>query len=129
MITGDMPFTGVNDLILYDKIKKGKYTFPDNKIISPECISLINSMLKTNPRERLSAEDVLSHPWFQGKLYPGPTVGFDLNRMYKFSKLDKLQKLVIIYMATHISDSNLILYMNSFIRINTIKVGVIRKEE
>jgi len=129
MTIGDYPFTAPNDLMLYNKIKKGTYTIPEDNQLSSECISLISGLLKINPQERLSASEVLNHPWFNGKVFVGPTINPDPLLLANYLRLDKLQKLVIAYIASHTSDHSLIMVMNTFVSINVSKTGVISKEE
>ena len=55
-----------------DQIKAGKFTFPNEYWgkVSDEAIDLICNLLVVDPKDRLSIDDVLKHPWFliQGQL-------------------------------------------------------------
>ena len=128
MVTGSMPFNAPNDPALYDQIKKGKFTFPENKKMSEGCASLISGLLKVKPEERFSASQALDHPWFAATLSPKPA-NFSFGSLTNYLKLDRMQKLVVAYIAAHTSDSELIKQMNCFIGLNTSKSGVLSKEE
>ena len=60
-----MPF----DSLLPEEIVKntidGKFNLDDDcwENVSDEAKDLINNLLKTNPKERISLEDAISHPW------------------------------------------------------------------
>jgi len=62
MLTGSLPWTGVTELELKEKIKAGNLQVPDN--ISAEPRDLLESILVVNPSIRPSIRDILSHPWF-----------------------------------------------------------------
>lgn len=66
MLCGYHPF-GVSDQTLTDKmhykIITSSYTIPLNLQISPEARSLVASLLTVEPRHRITAEQVLLHPW------------------------------------------------------------------
>ena len=65
LLSGEPPFYGPNDDTIYAKIKSLKYTFPEEKWknISEEAKDLISKML-IKQEKRLSASQVLQHPWF-----------------------------------------------------------------
>eukprot|EP00826_Nyctotherus_ovalis_P064164 TRINITY_DN9406_c0_g5_i4.p1 TRINITY_DN9406_c0_g5~~TRINITY_DN9406_c0_g5_i4.p1 ORF type:complete len:209 (-),score=30.51 TRINITY_DN9406_c0_g5_i4:269-895(-) len=115
--------------MLYSKVKKGLYSIPQDKPLSSECVSLISGLLKVNPQERLSAAEVLSHPWFDKRGLPGPTIYPDPCVLANYLYMDKLQKLVIAFIASHTPDSNLMMFMRTFVNINKSKTGVLSKEE
>jgi serine/threonine protein kinase len=67
MLQGDHPFGAKSQNELFEKIKKGhfEYIYQD---ISKESKSLIESLLKVNPLERLTIQEVLSkenRAWLQ----------------------------------------------------------------
>jgi hypothetical protein len=53
---------------LFKKIKAGAYTVPTH--VSPQCVSLIQSMLVVDPLKRASIADIRAHEWFQKQLPP-----------------------------------------------------------
>ena len=56
--------------MLLARIKNGEYEFPDRdwKEISPEAIDLIKQLLVRDVGKRLSAQQVLQHPWITSEL-------------------------------------------------------------
>jgi len=62
MLIGRYPFHDTEAAALFTKIRRGLYSIPDT--ISSRAKCLIKNLLRRNPRERLRAEDIISHPWF-----------------------------------------------------------------
>ena len=50
---------------LFARIQRGEYDFPEEEwdVVSEEAKDLIRSLLKRDARKRLTAEEVLTHPW------------------------------------------------------------------
>ena len=61
-LAGYAPFTGSHQKELYTNIKKLKISWPVD--FPPLAKNLITKILKLNPTERLSLEEILDHPWF-----------------------------------------------------------------
>ena len=61
-LAGYAPFTGSHQKELYNNIKKLKISWPVD--FPPLAKNLITKILKLNPTERLSLEEILDHPWF-----------------------------------------------------------------
>ncbi|KAI5618924.1 tribbles-like 2, partial [Silurus asotus] len=62
LLVGSYPFIHSNLNGLYRKIQKCKFNLPE--ILSPKAKCLICSILRSDPSERLTADEILSHPWF-----------------------------------------------------------------
>lgn len=91
MICGYLPFEDPNTRKLYKKIMKGTYQSP--KYISESSKDLIQKILKTNPDERYSIEDIRAHEWFNQvsqQINPGILVGYQ-NISVDKGILNKLQ--------------------------------------
>ena len=58
------PFHGAEHSGLFAKIRRGQFNLPDSLSSRAKC--LIRSLLKKEPEERLTTEDVLVHPWLTG---------------------------------------------------------------
>jgi len=63
MVTGEHPWNITNTSIMLRQILKGTYTIPS--YISPQCKDLITKMMQVNPRDRISIENIVKHPWLQ----------------------------------------------------------------
>lgn len=61
MLVGRYPFHGAEHSGLFAKIRRGQFNLPDSLSSRAKC--LIRSLLKKEPEDRLTTEDVLIHPW------------------------------------------------------------------
>lgn len=61
MLVGRYPFHGQEHTGLFAKIRRGQFTIPDS--ISSRAKCLIRCLLRKDPEERLTTDDVLAHPW------------------------------------------------------------------
>ena len=66
LLCGYPPFNGETDKEIMEAVKKGEFDFPEEEwsVITEEGKDLIKKMLTYDPKKRLSASQVLSHPWF-----------------------------------------------------------------
>ncbi|KAK0305486.1 Serine/threonine-protein kinase [Friedmanniomyces endolithicus] len=69
LVCGKVPFDDQSMPQLHAKIKRGNVEYPP--WLSPECRGLIARMLNTNPQERATLTEIMSHPWMT-KGYNGP---------------------------------------------------------
>jgi calcium/calmodulin-dependent protein kinase I len=69
-LCGFPPFYDDDNLVLFEKIKKGQYDFPspswDN--ISSDAKNIIKSLLVVNPEKRMTPDELLRHPWVLGEV-------------------------------------------------------------
>ena len=63
LLCGKPPFQGKNYGELFTNIKKHRINWPNN--FPPLAKNLINMILKPNPKERLTLDQILSHSWFE----------------------------------------------------------------
>ena len=68
MLTGDTLFNVVTLQQLLEKVEKGDYKIPLYVDLSKEIISFLNCMLQYNGEKRLSAEELLNHPFLSKKV-------------------------------------------------------------
>ncbi|XP_071450542.1 tribbles homolog 2-like [Hetaerina americana] len=61
MLVGRYPFNDSEHASLFAKISRGRFGLPES--MSPRARCLVRSLLRRDPKERLSAADVLLHPW------------------------------------------------------------------
>jgi calcium-dependent protein kinase len=64
LLTGEAPFNGSNDNEIISNIKKGKLDFKKLGKATSEAYDLVRKLLVRDPKERISAEAALLHPWF-----------------------------------------------------------------
>jgi calcium-dependent protein kinase len=67
LLCGYPPFYGRNDQEVLTKVRKGTYFFDEKDWgrVSNEAKNLIRTLLRVNPKERLTAEEALNHDWIQ----------------------------------------------------------------
>jgi serine/threonine protein kinase len=61
MVTGSLPWKGIGEAAVIHQIIQGTFTLPEN--LSPFLVDLLLSMLRVQPAERLTIEQVAQHPW------------------------------------------------------------------
>ena len=66
LLCGYPPFNGDTDVEIMQNVQKGKFIFPEEEwgVISKDAKDLISKMLTYEPSKRISAKQVLLHPWF-----------------------------------------------------------------
>ena len=63
LLSGHPPFSGSNQNELFMNIKKHKILWPDD--FPPLAKNLISRILKQNPKERISLDEIIQHAWFE----------------------------------------------------------------
>lgn len=64
MLCGRPPFKGASEYQTFQKIMRGNFDFPSG--LTEEAIDLITKLLKLNPDERPSADQIRAHAFFEG---------------------------------------------------------------
>ncbi|KAA8516374.1 hypothetical protein F0562_016667 [Nyssa sinensis] len=72
LVTGKTPFTGINQMQLLQNIEKSTelYFPPDKNYLSSDCIDLCRKLLRRNPVERLTFEELFNHPFLSQRRQP-----------------------------------------------------------
>ncbi|KAF7657640.1 hypothetical protein LDENG_00023560 [Lucifuga dentata] len=68
MLIGRYPFQDIKPSALFAKIRQGAFSLPD--WLSPQARCLIGCMLRKSPAERLTASELLMHPWLTNACTP-----------------------------------------------------------
>ncbi|KAK2830353.1 hypothetical protein Q5P01_018284 [Channa striata] len=63
MLVGRYPFHDPDPATLFSKIRRGQCCLPEG--LSPKAKCLLQNLLRKEPSERLTASELLTHPWFQ----------------------------------------------------------------
>ncbi|XP_058819765.1 tribbles homolog 2-like [Topomyia yanbarensis] len=63
MLVGRYPFNDSEHASLFAKISRGQFTVPD--CLSSKARCMIRALLRREPEERITSDDVLFHPWLQ----------------------------------------------------------------
>ena len=115
LLSGEPPFNGPNDNVIYQKIKKMEIHFPYEKWnnISSEAIDLIRKCIC--PEEcRLSAKEVLNHPWFKiidNNYFP---FNYNVENLFKFSKFETFKKMILNFIAFNLNEDDVKDFKNVF---------------
>jgi serine/threonine protein kinase len=74
MLLGSYPFDADSRKEIFEKVKKGQFTFDPQivKGISCAALALIQSMLQVDPEKRIKTVDISNHPW----------INQDIDQMY-----------------------------------------------
>uniref|UniRef100_A0A061QYE0 Calcium/calmodulin-dependent protein kinase kinase n=1 Tax=Tetraselmis sp. GSL018 TaxID=582737 RepID=A0A061QYE0_9CHLO len=63
MVFAKLPFQGTTVMALYDAIRDEELRFPEDREISPQLRDLLERCLRKDPDERLTLEEMMTHPW------------------------------------------------------------------
>mmetsp|Transcript_20477 Transcript_20477/g.78507 ORF Transcript_20477/g.78507 Transcript_20477/m.78507 type:complete len:517 (+) Transcript_20477:182-1732(+) len=69
MLAGFPPFYSDDDALLMEQVAEGRVYFPNPywRDVSPAAKHLVRALLERNAELRLSAAQMLAHPWFRGE--------------------------------------------------------------
>jgi len=102
LLCGFPPFYHQNTNMLYKQIKKGEYEFPDPywTSVSGSAKDLVKGLLTVDSKKRMTAKDVLAHPWIAGSTATSTRFGSSHTLQLKLLQLRrKLKRTVRTIMA------------------------------
>ncbi|XP_074339801.1 calcium-dependent protein kinase SK5-like [Apium graveolens] len=118
---------------IFRQILKGKIDFESDPWphISESAKDLIRKMLERSPRERITAYEVLCHPWIvDDRVAPDkPLDSAVLTRLKQFSAMNKLKKMALRVIAESLSEEEIGGLKQLFRMIDTDNSGIITFEE
>lgn len=133
LLSGVPPFwaeteNGIFRQILQSKLDFDSAPWPN---ISESAKDLIRKMLERDPTKRISAPEVLCHPWItDGNVAPDkPLDSAVLTRLKQFSAMNKLKKMALIVIAQRLSEEEIGGLKELFKMIDTDNSGTITFEE
>ncbi|CAD8207616.1 unnamed protein product [Paramecium octaurelia] len=105
LLTGLPPFNGRNDAEILKAVKSGVYKLdiPQLEGVSNDVKDLIQKLL-TKPDNRLTAGQVLQHPWLTSVEIPHSILTLDFKSFKGFSASNKLKKVTLTYIASQLSE-------------------------
>ena len=126
-------FNGNDDDEIFESIKKRKFVFPEAEWanISKEAKDLINKML-SDPLTRLTAEQVLVHPWLVNQLNKNTKakeIKLNFNTFKTYSGANKLSRAVLTYIASRLTDDEVKKLKDAFQKIDVNGDGMLTLEE
>ena len=139
LVMEDYPFNGKDDKEVIKKIKKGKYSFPDDFIekSSNELRELIAKCLTLDPSKRISAKDALNDKFFNlyntSEYFTHVTPAFlnkTINNIKRYEIRNPLQELCFTYFVHNYPNQDDIILINRvFSKFNTSNDGKMTMEE
>ncbi|XP_042045900.1 calcium-dependent protein kinase 26-like isoform X2 [Salvia splendens] len=131
LLCGVPPFWGEQEIfkeVLYGEIDFSLHPWPN---ICESAKDLVKRMLVRDPTKRITAHQVLSHPWVQvGGVAPDePIHSAVLSRMMHFSAMNKLKKMAIRVIAESLSEEEIAGLREMFETIDSDNSGYITFEE
>ena len=130
-LSGDPPFNGASDSVIYGKIAQMKFTFPEKKWskISNDAKDLIKHMIAPE-KERYTARQVLDHPWFKNASNePLSTLNFNAAFFIDYLKGSQLKKMSLLFIASRLNDNEIENLKKVFMAFDKGKDGQITYEE
>ena len=136
LLCGSPPFFGSCDRDILHKVMRYQdgglnFKFQPWPSISEGAKECVRMMLRLNPKERASIEEVLDHPWMKenGSASAKPISNEVINRLQTFVKMSKLQRMVSRMMAEMLSPSEMRGLHTIFSRLDSDNNGVITMDE
>ncbi|EYU22842.1 hypothetical protein ABFS83_03G117900 [Erythranthe nasuta] len=133
LLSGVPPFWAESDNGIFKQILKGKIDFESEPWpqISDSAKDLVRKMLERDPKRRISAHQVLCHPWIvDDKVAPDEPLGSAvLSRLKQFSAMNKLKKMALRVIAERLSEEEIGGLRQLFKMLDTDNSGTITFEE
>ncbi|CAL9040804.1 calcium-dependent protein kinase 15-like [Musa acuminata AAA Group] len=132
LLSGVPPFWAENEEGIFDAVLHGQIDFSSDPwpSISFGAKELVRKMLRADPKERLTAAEILNHPWMREDGAPDKPLDLTvLNRMKQFRAMNKLKKVALKVIAESLSEDEIMGLKEMFKSIDTDNSGTITYEE
>ncbi|KAL3638729.1 Calcium-dependent protein kinase 11 [Castilleja foliolosa] len=133
LLSGVPPFWAETDNGIFKQILKGKIDFDCEPwpFISDSAKELVRKMLERDPKSRITAHEVLCHPWIvDDTVAPDEPLGSAvLCRLKQFSAMNKLKKMALRVIAERLSEEEIGGLKQLFKMIDTDNSGSITFDE
>ncbi|XP_075481431.1 calcium-dependent protein kinase 2-like [Primulina tabacum] len=132
LLSGVPPFWAETEKGIFDSILRGRIDFESQPwpSISPSAKDLVRRMLSEDPKKRITAAEVLEHPWIRGgEASDKPIDSAVLSRMKQFRAMNKLKKLALKVIAENLSAEEIQGLKAMFTNMDTDNSGSITYEE
>ncbi|CAI0548761.1 unnamed protein product [Linum tenue] len=118
---------------IFNAILRGHVDFTSDPwpSISPPAKDLVRKMLNSDPKQRLTASQVLNHPWIQvdGEAPDIPLDNAVLGRLKQFKAMNKFKKVALRVIAGCLSEEEIMGLKEMFKGMDTDNSGTITLEE
>ncbi|XP_051131179.1 calcium-dependent protein kinase 26-like [Andrographis paniculata] len=129
LLCGFPPFWGESEQEIFKEVLHGDIDFSSDPWpnISESAKDLVKKMLVRDPKRRITARQVLCHPWVQvdGIAPDMPLDSAVVNRLMQFSAMNKLKKMALRIIAESLSEEELSGLKEMFKMIDTDNSGSI----
>ncbi|KAI6696555.1 hypothetical protein NL676_016674 [Syzygium grande] len=133
LLSGVPPFWGETEQEIFEEVLHGDLDFSSDPWpnISESAKDLVRRMLVRNPKKRITAHQVLCHPWVQvdGVAPDKPLDSAVLTRLKQFSAMNKFKKMALRIIAESLSEEEIAGLKEMFKMIDTDNSGQITFEE
>ncbi|EEF38301.1 calcium-dependent protein kinase 26 [Ricinus communis] len=133
LLSGVPPFWAETEQEIFEEVLHGQLDFTSDPWphISESAKDLVRRMLVRDPRKRITAHEVLCHPWVRddGVAPDKPLDPAVLSRMKQFSAMNKLKKMALRVIAENLSEEEIAGLTEMFKMIDTDNSGQITFEE
>ncbi|KAM7278260.1 hypothetical protein ACFE04_005394 [Oxalis oulophora] len=133
LLSGVPPFWAENESGIFKQILHGRLDFNSEPwpSISDSAKDLLRKMLERHPKQRLTAHEVLRHPWIvdDNVALDQPLDSAVLSRLKQFSAMNKLKKMAMRVIAERLSEEEIGGLRELFKMIDTDNSGTITFEE
>ncbi|XP_022982895.1 calcium-dependent protein kinase 20-like isoform X2 [Cucurbita maxima] len=133
LLSGVPPFWDETEQGIFEQVLKGDLDFVSEPwpSISGDAKDLVRRMLLRDPKKRLTAHEVLCHPWVKanGVAPDKPLDSAVLSRLNHFSAMNRLKKIAIRVIAESLSEEEIAGLKEMFKMIDTDNSGQITLEE
>jgi calcium-dependent protein kinase len=133
LLSGVPPFWAETQQGIFDAVLKGHIDFDSDPwpLISDSGKDLIRKMLCSRPSDRLTAHEVLCHPWIcENGVAPDRAIDpAVLSRLKQFSAMNKLKKMALRVIAESLSEEEIAGLREMFQAMDTDNSGAITFDE
>ncbi|XAR65640.1 Calcium/calmodulin-dependent protein kinase [Bertholletia excelsa] len=133
LLSGVPPFWAETDKGIFDAVLEGVIDFESDPwpSISSSAKDLVRKMLTQDPKKRITAAQVLEHPWMRegGDASDKPIDSAVLSRMKQFRAMNKMKKLALKVIAENLSEEDIKGLKAMFTNMDTDNSGTITYDE
>ncbi|KAF9675652.1 hypothetical protein SADUNF_Sadunf09G0054600 [Salix dunnii] len=133
LLSGVPPFWAESEHGIFNAILRGHIDFTSDPwpSISPQAKDLVRKMLASDPKQRMTAIQVLSHPWIKedGEAPDTPLDNAVLSRLKQFKAMNNFKKVALRVIAGCLSEEEIRGLKEMFRGIDTDNSGTITLEE
>ncbi|KAJ6424610.1 hypothetical protein OIU84_025397 [Salix udensis] len=133
LLSGVPPFWAESENGIFNAILRGHIDFTSDPwpSISPHAKDLVRKMLTSDPKQRMTAIQVLSHPWIKedGEAPDTPLDNAVLSRLKQFKAMNNFKKVALRVIAGYLSEEEIMGLKEMFKGMDTDNSGTITLEE